>query len=57
MPCQNDMISSLMFYIFNLQSNWFGGNSRPVGECGCNYGFEWDDDDLGWDHLLKSLAC
>ena len=57
MPCQNDMISSLMFYIFNLQSNWFGGNSRPVGECGCNYGFEWDDDDLGRDHLLKSLAC
>jgi len=31
---------------WNINSNWFGGNSRPVGECGCNYGFEWDDDDL-----------
>merc|ERR1711971_746226 len=31
---------------WSINSNWFGGNSRPVGECGCNYGFEWDDDDL-----------
>ena len=52
-----DMIITLMLCIINLQSNWFGGNSRPVGECGCNYGFEWDDDDLGRDHLATALEC
>ena len=28
-----------------LQKNWFGGN-KPLGECSCQVGFEWDDDKL-----------
>ena len=28
-----------------LQNDWFGGE-KPIGECGCEDGMEWDDDDL-----------
>ena len=38
--------SQFIIIVSLFQSNWFNGNAKPVGECGCNYGFEWDDDDL-----------
>merc|ERR1712217_48619 len=30
---------------WNVNPGWFNGE-KPVGECGCDDGFEWDDDDL-----------
>merc|ERR1711971_357954 len=37
---------------WSINSGWFGGE-KPIGECSCDDGFEWDDDDLecevrGW---------
>merc|ERR1712156_1325715 len=30
---------------WTINSGWFGGE-KPIGECSCDDGFEWDDDDL-----------
>jgi len=31
---------------WTISNDWFGGNAKPSGECSCEDGFEWDDDDL-----------
>ena len=33
-------------YSFHLQNNWFGGNDKPIGECGCEDKFKWNMEDL-----------
>jgi len=30
---------------WSINSGWFGGE-RPIGECSCDDGYDWDDDDL-----------
>jgi len=31
---------------WTINDGWFGGNEKPVGECDCQNGMRWDDDDL-----------
>ena len=46
----------LVGFLFSdiLQDNWFGGNEKPIGECGCEDGMEWDDDDLECERRWNS---
>ena len=35
-----------MYKIKYLQSGWYGGKGKVIGECSCGEDFVWDDDDL-----------